>query len=130
MGTLEPLGMTAIPPSEAVNPLKRCQPDAEQSSRESIQQISPVSESSSTGHRELLSSRADLQNYCHNKGHSLTWEALGCRRVDKQEIWAERVTVDGKYQAVGESSGRKKAQAAAAEAMIRSGVLEDFADFK
>lgn len=59
-------------------------------------------------------------------GYTLTWETLGSKRQHGQDIWRERMTIAGKYQAVGESSAKKRAQAAAAEAMIRSGVLEDF----
>lgn len=77
-----------------------------------------------------MSSRADLQNYCKVMSHTLTWETLGRKNATGQDIWIERVTVADKFQAVGESTARKRAQAAAAEAIIRSGVLTDFEQYR
>ena len=125
---LEPLNMAAIPRPLCPNPRKRSLHGPQGPLDQEAPEILPASEGSWTGWKELKSSRADLQSYCAQRGHSLTWETLGRKKENGQDIWIERMTIAGKYQAVGESSARKRAQAAAAEAMIRSGVLEDFAD--
>ena len=127
---LEPLDSTMIAPSVSLKTNKRSRSESQERADQGADQVPPVSTTSSNGWKELLSSRADLQGYCASRGHSLTWETLGRKRQNGQDMWTERMTIAGKYQALGQSSARKRAQAAAAEAMIRSGVLEDFADYR
>lgn len=47
-----------------------------------------------------------------------------------QMQWIGAVTMDGEYITEGPGTSRKKGQAADAEALIRSGSLPDFAEFK
>ena len=50
--------------------------------------------------------------------------------ANAQMQWIGAVTMDGEYITEGHGTSRKKGQAADAEALIRSGSLPDFAEFK
>jgi dsRNA-specific ribonuclease len=68
--------------------------------------------------------------YCNAKNLSLVFQQVASKRIGKQDIRTEEVVVGGKYRAKGTATSRKKAQAAAAEALIRSGILSGFAEFE
>jgi dsRNA-specific ribonuclease len=78
-------------------------------------------------------SRADLIAYCQSKSFHIVVETVAKKPLGKkgsQYEWVEAITVEGKWRAEGSGTSRKKSQAAAAEALKRSGLLPDYEDFE
>lgn len=128
--TLAPKRTTGLVVSTDINPRKRRHSDETTEPESSGQSVSPTSDNGRQYPQQPRSSRADLQKYCDDKGWELDFVNVGHRRQGAQDIWTEQITVADQFRANGDGTGRKKAQAAACEALIRSGVLTDFAEYQ
>jgi dsRNA-specific ribonuclease len=65
------------------------------------------------------------------KNFALKYVTVTSRKMNSSQMqWIGAVTMDGEYITEGRGTSRKKGQAADAEALICSGSLPDFAEFK
>lgn len=76
------------------------------------------------------SSKADLVAYCEAKGLSVRFERLSTCRRGNHEVYTESVKVNDRWYAEERSTSARKAQAAACQSIIQSGVLPGFQEFR
>lgn len=69
--------------------------------------------------------------FCRSRKLSIVYDTVSETRLESNQVkWIEAVTVDGRYRAEGTGTSRKKAQAAASEALMRSSILPGFDDYQ
>jgi len=76
------------------------------------------------------SSKADLVAYCEAKGYSIHFERLSTVRRSRQGLYTESVKVNDRWYAEERSTSVRKAQAAACQSIIQSGVLPGIKEFR
>ena len=77
-----------------------------------------------------LSSKADLVAHCEAKGYSIQFERMSTVRRSRHELYTESVKVNNRWYAEERSTSVRKAQAAACQSIIQSGVLSGIEEFR